>query len=91
MLFIRRGPRAGAISGMVAGLIVVLLFTPLPKLLLGSAGDPIAGAAGRLKTLLDIGFCGLVVNCSVFALVSLFTPRPDPKRTAEFARIMRSD
>ena len=73
-------------SGMVAGLVVVLLFTPLPKLLLGSAGDPIAGAAGRLKTLLDIGFCGLVVNSSEFALVSLFTRRPDPARTAGAGR-----
>ena len=91
MLFLRRGSRAGAVCGMLAGLAVVLLFTPLPNILLGTAGDCISGAAGRWKTLLDIGFCGFVVNSAVFVLVSLFTRKPDPHRTAEMARIMRGD
>lgn len=92
ILFIRRGTRAGAVAGMAAGLIVVLLFTPLPSLLLGhGAGSAVAGAAGTLKRLLDIGFCGFVVNAAVFAVVSALTKKPDPRRVAEWARIMRGE
>jgi len=92
MLFLRRGTRAGAVGGMLAGLLVVLLFTPAPQLLMGKdLGQPVADAAGYLKRLFDIGFCGLVVNVSVFAVLSAVTRRPDPNRVAEFARIMQEE
>ncbi len=92
MLFIRRGTRAGAICGMVAGLMVVLLFTPAPGLLFGQGvGEDVASAADYLKRLFDIGFCGFAVNVAVFVLVSAVTRRPDSKRVAEMARIMQKD
>ena len=92
MLFIRRGTRAGAIFGMLAGLMVVLLFTPAPGLLFGQGlGEEMASVAGYLKRLFDIGFCGFVVNVVVFVLISAVTRRPDPARVAEMARIMQTD
>ena len=88
MLFIRKGTRAGAICGMIAGLAVVFCFTPLPSLLLGEGlGSDIAGGAAYFKKLFDIGFCGFVVNLPVFVLVSLFTKKPNPERVAEFKKI----
>lgn len=92
MLFVRRGTRAGAVCGMVAGLIVVLLFTPVPGLLLGKGlGEDVASAADYLKRLLDISCWGFVVNTAVFILVSAVTRPPDPKRVAEMARIMQEE
>jgi SSS family solute:Na+ symporter len=89
ILFIRKGTRTGAVCGMLAGLFVVMLFTPAPTLLLGAGiGEPVAGAAILLKRLFDIGFCGLVFNVAVFVLVSLVTSRPDAQRRAEFARLV---
>ena len=90
ILFIRRGTRAGAICGMLAGLIVVLFFTPAPGLLLDESDTKsVADTAAYLKSLFDIGFCGMVVNLAVFVLVSCVTRRPDPERVAEVARIMQ--
>jgi len=90
MLFLRRGTRAGAIAGMVAGIGVVFFFTPFPQMMTGNVGAPgkVYSFFGELKRLFDIGFCGFVVNAAVFVLVSLFTRRPDPRRTAEMAAIM---
>ena len=46
ILFIRSGTRTGAVGGMLAGLIVVMLFTPAPGLLFGEGvGEPMEGAA----------------------------------------------
>ena len=91
MLFVHRGTRAGAVAGMVTGLAVVLLFTPLPKVILGAhTGASVADLAGHVKRLFDIGFCGFVPNVVVFTLVSWVTKKPDPGRIAEFARLMRT-
>ena len=90
MLFIRKGTRVGAICGMIAGLVVVFCFTPLPNLLFGNdLGSDIAGRADYFKKLFDIGFCGFMVNVPVFILVSMFTKKPDPERVAEFKEIMK--
>ena len=92
MLFIRRGTRAGAVCGMLAGLIVVLFFTPVPGLLFGKGlGVEVATAANYLKRLLDVSCWGFVVNTAVFILVSAVTRRPDPKRVAEMAQIMQEE
>jgi len=90
MLFIRRGTRAGAIVGMTTGLMVVMLFTPAPGLLLGTeAGQSVGHGATYVKRLFDIGFYGFAFNASVFALVSMFTKRPDPAHVADLTEIMR--
>jgi solute:Na+ symporter, SSS family len=86
-LFLRRGTKTGAIWGMVSGILVVFLFTPFPTLLLGSeVTNTWSGITGRLSRLFDIGFCGLVVNATVFAVVSKFTAPPAPSHVAAFAR-----
>ena len=92
VLFVRRGTRAGAIGGMLAGLVVVLLFTPLPLVLLGKGvGQNVTDTATWLKKLFDIGFCGLVANVTVFLLVSLVTRKPDPEHVAAFKKLMEAD
>lgn len=90
VLFIRKGTHHGAICGMIAGLVVVFCFTPLPSLLFGGGlGSDIAGRAAYFKKLFDIGFCGFAVNLPVFVLVSLFTKKPNPERVAEFKQIAK--
>ena len=86
MLFLHRGTRSGAIAGLIAGLVTVALFTPAPGLLLGRGlGQPIAETAAYLKSLFDIGFCGLAVNVTVFALASLLGKREGVNRAANWS------
>tara|TARA_B100000614_G_scaffold62741_1_gene55627 strand:- start:4867 stop:6537 length:1671 start_codon:yes stop_codon:yes gene_type:complete len=70
VLFLKRGSRQGAIAGIIAGMLVVLMFSPIPAILTGS-DSAVVDLFARLKQLADIGFCGVVVNVTVFALVSL--------------------
>ncbi len=70
VLFLKRGSRQGAIAGIIAGMLVVLMFSPLPAIITGS-DSAVVSLFARLKQLADIGFCGVVVNVTVFALVSL--------------------
>ncbi|MCB1078662.1 MAG: sodium:solute symporter family protein [Verrucomicrobiae bacterium] len=89
MLYLRRGTRAGAVSGMVAGIVVVFLFTPFPDLMIGhSEKGPISIVMAPLKSLFDIGFTGFVVNVSVFAVVSCFTKKIDSARVAALSAEM---
>ena len=87
MLFIRKGTKAGVVSGMIAGLLVVAWFTPMRSLLLGGTLEE---GTNELKRLLDIGCCGFLVNATVFAIVSRFTRPVDPERQAAFAKDMSS-
>jgi len=80
ILFLKKGTRQGAIAGLAAGTLTVFLFPPLGSLILG-AQHPVTLLTADLKTLLDVGFCGIVVNTIVFAGVTLFTrpsDRPHP-------------
>ena len=52
LLFLRRGTKAGAVAGLVAGMIVVFLFPPLGALLFGE-GSALVSGTGKLKALLD--------------------------------------
>jgi len=82
VIFLRRGTRAGAICGMITGMIAIMGFTPLPQILLGTT--QIADLATFLKGILDIGFCGFVPNVLVFAAVSAFTKKVESARKREF-------
>jgi len=70
VLFLKHGSREGAIAGIIAGMLVVLMFSPIPAIISGS-DSAVVGLFARLKQLADIGFCGVVVNATVFALISL--------------------
>lgn len=76
VLFVRRGSSTGAICGVLAGIATVCLFTPLPAALLGSeTGASLADLTRTLQGLFDIGFIGVMVNATVFAVVSYFTDK----------------
>lgn len=93
MLFFRKGTKAGAMAGMIAGIFAVFLFTPFPYALFGDTSlmEQIGVTTGKLKKLFDLGFCGLVVNCVVFAGVSCFTRRLAPDHVKSFAADMGID
>lgn len=90
MLFIRKGTHAGAVCGMIAGIIVIFLFTPFPDLLLGISEEEqnVAAAMNPLRKLFDIGFTGIIANVAVFAIVSAFTRKLDKDHVAAAARDM---
>lgn len=67
MLFVKRGTRQGAIAGLVAGLLTIFLLSPFFPML---AGDALGGVLGAMRGMIDTGAWGLVVNVSVFVLVS---------------------
>jgi Na+/proline symporter len=74
VLFLKRGSRQGAIAGIVAGMLVVLMFSPLLAIIMGSDSAAVSLFA-RLKQIADIGFCGVVVNVAVFTLLSVIGKR----------------
>ncbi len=83
ILFVHRGTKAGAIAGLAAGMLTVCLFPPLGTMILGEDSG-LVGVTATMKGLLDVGFCAIVVNVLVFCLVSRFTEKPDPERSASF-------
>jgi SSS family solute:Na+ symporter len=74
VLFLKRGSRQGAIAGIVAGMLLVLMFSPLLAIVTGSDSAAV-GLFARLKQIADIGFCGVVVNVAVFTLLSVIGKR----------------
>ena len=72
ILYFKKGSRQGAIAGLAAGILTVFLFPPLDSLFLGEE-NILTLLTADLKTLLDVGFCGIVVNVTVFVLVSATT------------------
>ncbi|MEZ4702046.1 MAG: sodium:solute symporter family protein [Rhodothermales bacterium] len=69
MLFIKRGTRQGAVAGIVVGLGIVFLLSPLWPSILGGGSD----ALTQFRTILDIGAWGLLANVVVFGVVSAMT------------------
>ena len=74
VLFLKHGSRQGAIAGIIAGMLVVLMFSPLLAIITGSDSEAV-GLFARLKQIADIGFCGVVVNVAVFTLLSVIGKR----------------
>ncbi|MDE0836929.1 MAG: sodium:solute symporter family protein [Akkermansiaceae bacterium] len=72
ILFLKKGTRQGAIAGLAAGTLTVFLFPPLGSLILGD-DHLVTLLTADLKTMLDVGFCGIFVNTIVFVTVSRFT------------------
>ncbi|MCB1124124.1 MAG: sodium:solute symporter family protein, partial [Verrucomicrobiae bacterium] len=93
ILYLRKGTRAGVLSGMIAGLFTVSLFTPFPKVILTGLGlesllTNITVVTGMFKSYFDIGFCGMAVNVVVFVLVSRFTRKLNPADVELFRKDM---
>ncbi|MAG57614.1 MAG: hypothetical protein CMJ83_15080 [Planctomycetes bacterium] len=86
VLFVNRGSGRGALCGILSGLVVVFLFTPLPALFSESAAHSLADLTLDLKRNVDAGFCGLFVNVVVFAVVSRFTTKPAPDVVKAFRK-----
>jgi SSS family solute:Na+ symporter len=78
ILFLGRATLAGAISGIVVGLAVVLglspFFPPLP------GGDSLSNLLSDVKKMMDTGAWGLLANAATMALVS--TLGKDPTKAA---------
>ena len=74
ILYLKKGSRQGAIAGLAAGILTVFSFPPLGSLFLGEE-NILTLLTADLKTLLDVGFCGIVVNITVFVLVSATTKK----------------
>jgi Na+/proline symporter len=89
MLFIKRGSRAGAIAGMMTGIVVVFLFSPFWSVFTEAMG--IDNVLRNIERIVDISACGFVCNVIVFALVSMITKRPDVVRVKEFTALMESE
>ena len=83
MLFIRRGTRAGVVSGMLAGVATIFLF----KLFTPFSGSDIAQSFTRN---LDLGLIGCTVNVIVFVIVSKFTPSLNREHIASLSKDMDS-
>ena len=58
ILFLKKGTRQGAIAGLAAGTLTVFLFPPLGSLILGD-DHLVTLLTADLKTLFDVGFCGI--------------------------------
>jgi len=91
-LFIRRGTQTGAICGILSGIITVFLFTPFAGILLtDSLANSLNEITSTLRRLFDIGFCGVIVNTTVFVIVSRFTKPPSQKHQDAFERDLKKD
>ncbi|MGC6424853.1 MAG: sodium:solute symporter family protein [Lentimonas sp.] len=72
MLFLKKGTLTGAVAGLAAGIFTVFLFPGISPLILGEDAS-IVQLTSTLKSHLDVGFCGIVVNVVVFVVVSKLT------------------
>ena len=92
MLFFNKGTRAGAIAGIIAGLVTVFHFTPFVKMALGeSYADQAEDLTTIIKDYVDIGCVGCFVNVVVFTIVSSFTKRLSPDHIARFRADSQND
>jgi SSS family solute:Na+ symporter len=87
MLFFRKGSRAGAIAGILVGLGLVALFSPLvtPHL-----GEGLQAGIGKMGKFLDKGTWGLIANTMVFVVVTNFTRKVSQEKREEMEQILGS-
>ena len=77
VLFLNKGTRKGAVTGLAVGLGMVLLLTVKPDLSFG------------ITKVIHVSAFGAGINALVFALVSSFTSKLPEKRVDEFREIMK--
>jgi len=67
ILYLKVGTRHGAIAGLITGIFSVLILSPISPLTMYESMNL---TLGLLRTTLDIGTWGLMLNCLVFFTVS---------------------
>jgi len=72
MLFLKKGSARGAICGLAAGLLTVCLFPGISPLLLGEDAG-IVKITSQIKSHVDVGMCGVLVNTLVFIGIDRLT------------------
>ena len=70
MLYLKKGTRQGAFAGLVVGLLVVFMLSPMFQIISGE-GSSISSFANTLKSIFDVGAWGLSANVLVFIVVSV--------------------
>ena len=90
-LYLHKGTRAGAMAGLAAGILTVLLFGPFPALILNE-NHPVLAALLKFTTSasaqIHISAIGIIVNTTVFALVSCVTPKLSPYHLLKFKEVL---
>lgn len=72
MLFVKKGTRAGAIGGVVTGLVIVFALSPFWSMV---AGDTLGNLLGAMKQMFDVGAWGVLGNTVVLVLISMWQRR----------------
>ncbi|MBT4613344.1 MAG: hypothetical protein HOC05_25070 [Gemmatimonadetes bacterium] len=72
MLFLKRGTRQGAIAGLIGGIATIFFLSPFFPML---AGATFGNLLTTMRGMIDTGAWGLVVNVTLFVVVSLLTAK----------------
>jgi SSS family solute:Na+ symporter len=72
MLFVGKGTRAGAVAGLIVGVIIIFFLSPFFPMLAGTSFKDLIVA---MKKMIDTGAWGLAGNTLTFVLVSAWTKK----------------
>jgi SSS family solute:Na+ symporter len=79
MLFLKRGTRQGAIAGLIGGIVTIFFLSPFFPML---AGATFGSLLQTMRGMIDTGAWGLVVNVTLFVVVSFLTARTPQRSVA---------
>ena len=95
MLFLRKGTCKGATVGLAAGLFVTLVFGQLFPLIVDSLGKPeflnsLLSTVESVQKVVKVhgSFWGLLVNTTLFILISLVTKKPNAEKVHQYCEII---
>ncbi|MEC8930173.1 MAG: hypothetical protein VYB08_02080, partial [Candidatus Latescibacterota bacterium] len=77
MLYLQRGTRQGAIAGLIGGVLTIFLLSPFFPML---AGNTLGDLLSSMRGMIDTGAWGLVVNVTLFVVVTFLTRGADNGR-----------
>ncbi|MEC8990566.1 MAG: hypothetical protein VX656_04915, partial [Candidatus Latescibacterota bacterium] len=77
MLYLQRGTRQGAIAGLIGGVLTIFLLSPFFPML---AGNTLGDLLSSMRGIIDTGAWGLVVNVTLFVVVTFLTRGADNGR-----------
>jgi len=89
-LYLNKGTRQGAITGLTVGIFTVFLFGPFPEMIFGKENiTGLLNFTSDLKSKIHVSAIGILVNAVTFALVSKFTKQLPAKHVEKFQKIVR--